>query len=148
MNTDPISYNESNKTNAVAYNRFSHTEFNQLQQASTTAKDRANKAMTLLRYLTAKFHMPQVSLTVTDRPRPQRNRGQLHGTYCPQTRTIKIYNTTAKTLKPISIGAFIDTLLHEFMHHYDHTYLKLNTSPHTAGFYKRISDLHHKLKNT
>lgn len=147
MNTDPISYDKSNKVEQVHYTRLSHTEFKQLQQADTTARDRAYKAMTLLRYLTAKFNMPPVSLTVTNRPRPQRNRGQLHGTYCPQTRTIKIYNTTAKTLKPISIGAFIDTLLHEFMHHYDHTYLKLHTSPHTAGFYKRISDIKAKLSS-
>lgn len=147
MNTDPISYDKSNKVEQVHYTRLSHTEFTTLTNASETPKDRAKKAKSLLDYLTAKYNIPQCALTITTRTRPCRGRGQLHGTYAPLTHTIKIYNTTAKTLKPISIGAFIDTLLHEFMHHYDHTYLKLHTSPHTAGFYKRISDLKAKLSS-
>lgn len=147
MNTDPISYDKSNKVEQVHFTRLSHTEYNTLLKATDTTKDRAKKAKSLLDYLTAKYNIPQCALTITTRPRPCRGRGQLHGTYCPQTHTIKIYNTTAKTLKPISIGTFIDTLLHEFMHHYDHTYLKLHTSPHTAGFYKRISDLKAKLSS-
>ena len=58
---------------------------------------------------------------------------------------ITIYNKTAVKGDVISIKAFYDTLLHEFIHHYDYEVLKLDRSIHSAGFYKRISDLKNKL---
>ena len=47
----------------------------------------------------------------------------------------------------MSIKSFADTLLHEFTHHYDTRYLKIE-SRHTAGFYKRISSLKGNLSDT
>ena len=35
--------------------------------------------------------------------------------------------------------------LHEFMHHYDHYYLRLPDSVHCKGFESRIRDLRRKL---
>ena len=52
--------------------------------------------------------------------------------------TSVIYNTTTKTKKTIAIKTFYETLLHEFIHHYDIVGLKLGDSLHTSGFYKRI----------
>jgi len=36
---------------------------------------------------------------------------------------------------------FLETLLHEWVHHYDFTGLQLDRSPHTSGFFNRIHDL-------
>ena len=36
---------------------------------------------------------------------------------------------------------FLETLLHEWVHHYDFTGLELDRSPHTSGFFNRIRDL-------
>lgn len=85
---------------------------------------------------------------ITERPRKSFQRGNVSGqTYGfyrhsgnPSGDTIVIYNTTAKTGKAVSAKSFADTLLHEFTHHYDTRYLKID-SRHTAGFYKRISSL-------
>ncbi|HHT9137507.1 MAG TPA: hypothetical protein ACFYEK_09730 [Candidatus Wunengus sp. YC60] len=40
---------------------------------------------------------------------------------------------------------FLDTLVHEFMHHYDYEVLKFPTSLRTAGFYYRLGDVMKKL---
>jgi len=36
---------------------------------------------------------------------------------------------------------FLETLLHEWVHHYDFTGLQLDRSLHTSGFFARIRDL-------
>jgi len=46
---------------------------------------------------------------------------------------------------PCEIKTFINTLLHEFMHHYDYYYLRLPDSVHCKGFEARIRDLRKKL---
>ena len=40
---------------------------------------------------------------------------------------------------------FLDTLVHEFMHHYDYEILKFSTNLRTAGFYYRLGDVVKKL---
>lgn len=65
--------------------------------------------------------------------------------YTVQTQVITLYNLTAIKKHVVSIKVMAATLLHEFIHHYDMTFLKLSDSPHTSGFYKRIADLENKL---
>ncbi len=40
---------------------------------------------------------------------------------------------------------FLDTLVHEFLHHYDYDVLTFPKSLHTAGFYYRLGDVMKKL---
>ena len=70
---------------------------------------------------------------------------KVYGRYMINLNTIEIFNLTAMTKKPVAIKTMYDTLLHEFMHHYDFTKLKLSESLHTKGFAMRISDLKKKL---
>ena len=95
--------------------------------------------------------MPRVSVVVTDRAQPHstNSRGSLHsktlGNYAPLSMVITLFNKTAVKRQIVAIKTLADTLLHEFIHHYDYTRLNLGASPHTAGFYKRIGDLKTKL---
>ena len=63
-----------------------------------------------------------------------------YGYYKPGAKYIYINNRTAVRGQILAPKTFLDTLLHEWMHHYDHEKLGLN-SIHTAGFYARLRDL-------
>ena len=67
------------------------------------------------------------------------------GNYAPLSMVITLFNKTAVKRQIVAIKTLADTLLHEFIHHYDYTRLNLGASPHTAGFYRRIGDLKTKL---
>jgi len=63
-----------------------------------------------------------------------------YGYYRPKENYIYIYNRTAVQGKTLAPKTFLDTLLHEWLHHYDFKKLNLN-SIHSAGFYKRLGHL-------
>ncbi len=63
-----------------------------------------------------------------------------YGSYRPRSRYIYIQNLTAVRGQPLAPRAFLETLLHEWTHHYDTVTLGLN-SIHTSGFYARLKDL-------
>lgn len=67
-----------------------------------------------------------------------------YGYYRPGSKYIYINNRTAVRGQILAPKTFLDTLLHEWLHHYDHCKLGLN-SIHTAGFYARLKDLKTKL---
>lgn len=67
-----------------------------------------------------------------------------YGFYRPVTCYIYITNRTAVRAQILAPKTFLDTLLHEWVHHYDTCRLKLN-SIHTKGFYARLNDLKGKL---
>ena len=54
---------------------------------------------------------------------------------------IRVYHRTAVRQQVISSKVFLNTVLHEWMHHFDFAGLKLERSPHTAGFFARLRDL-------
>jgi hypothetical protein len=54
---------------------------------------------------------------------------------------IRIYHRTAVRQQVISAKVFLNTLLHEWVHHFDFAGLRLARSPHTAGFYARLRAL-------
>ena len=139
-------YNKSNEEDSVRLNRFSKSY--SLKLLSCGDCYRFINSQSLIDYLCKKFNIPNVVVYVCNRKRP-RNRGcEIHGKYTRRkgdSPQITIYNKTAVKGDVISIKAFYDTLLHEFIHHYDYEVLKLDRSIHSAGFYKRISDLKNKL---
>lgn len=148
-NTSETAYKKSNEITEVALKKFSKKEYAQLLGDSNRQKD----AQALINYLCGKFHIPSIPVVVLNKPQPHAtgNDGNLRrktlGVYSSGFfgQRITMYNLTAVKQKEVAIKTFAGTLLHEFMHHYDMTYLKLGCSPHTAGFYKRISDLEKKL---
>src|SRR2546425_450089 len=94
--------------------------------------------------------LPPCKLTVADRPQRHRKReGRLemktYGYYrCDwdageaRRGSIRIYNLTAIRQQILSPKVFLETLLHEWVHHYDFAGLRLDRSPHTSGFFARI----------
>lgn len=145
-------YKKSNKKTTVSLNKFKTVFFDRL----LTDKSRRADAQTLVTYLSDKFRIAPPVVCVVESRQPHQTgysewTGRSHlknktmGLYNHANATIYIYNRTAIKGEEVSIKAFADTLLHEFMHHYDYYVLKLPKSLHTAGFYKRISDLKTKL---
>ena len=144
-------YEKSNRITEVKLSRFSKKEYQSLLNASESTKERQKAAQMLCDYLCSKFNMPKSTVKVVNRSQPHRTgcSGRLQsktlGTYTVQTQVITLYNLTAIKKHVVSIKVMAATLLHEFIHHYDMTFLKLSDSPHTSGFYKRIADLENKL---
>lgn len=54
---------------------------------------------------------------------------------------IRVYHRTAVRQQVISPKVFLNTLLHEWVHHYDFAGLRLPRSPHTTGFHARLRAL-------
>lgn len=144
MKTD--TYTMSNREVAVALNRFSKKEYKSLLESSESRIERQKNAQELIDYLCEKFKIAKAKVVVTERSQPQRRTAKILGTYTPVRELITIYNKTAVKKQTVSIKTFANTLIHEFMHHYDLTYLNMKETLHTAGFYKRISDLETKLR--
>lgn len=67
-----------------------------------------------------------------------------YGYYRPKTKYIYITNKTAIRGQTLAPKTFLNTLLHEWMHHYDFCKLGLN-SIHTRGFYMRLKSLQEEL---
>jgi hypothetical protein len=118
----------------------------------TTAAGRQARGQALLDVLDAAAGLPPCKLTVAERPQRHRSRdGRLelktYGYYriawesSPRVGTIRIYNLTAIRKQVLAPRVFLETLLHEWVHHYDFTGLQLDRSPHTSGFFNRIRDL-------
>ena len=63
-----------------------------------------------------------------------------YGYYKPETNYIYIQNRTPARGQLLAAKTFIDTVIHEWLHHYDTHKLKLN-SIHTTGFYTRLKNL-------
>ena len=151
MATSPV-YEKSNAIESVEYSRFNKSYATRVINTSG-AKNRQRVGQSLIDYLCEKYKIQRIPLIVTERPRAQRvtSRGKAttYGFYKhvgSHGVSITIYNTTPSTHKEVGAKTFLNTLLHEFCHHYDIAYLKFDDSPHTAGFYKRISDLSAKLQ--
>lgn len=121
-NNGNAAYTKSNEITSVSLNRFRKTEYNKL----LSDKNRQKDAQTLMDYLCGKFNIPKVRVIVTNTPQPHSTglNGNLTkktlGTYKPYSHIITIYNTTAVKKQEISIKVFTETLLHEFIHHYDY----------------------------
>lgn len=68
-----------------------------------------------------------------------------YGVYKVSSKAITIHHRTAARGQILAAKSYLDTLLHEWLHHYDFKKLKLN-SIHSRGFYMRLNDLKSKLQ--
>ena len=108
---------KSNKYLTVDYSDFSHEEYQSLLHSGSKVEPRKKASQNLLDYLCDKGGKKEITLW--------------------NNRHYKV---------PCDIRTFINTLLHEFMHHYDYYYLRLPDSVHCKGFESRIRDLRSKLQ--
>ncbi len=69
---------------------------------------------------------------------------KLYGT-CDRDGTITLAFRTAVRRQVFAFRTFLNTAVHEFMHHYDARRLRLAASFHTGGFYRRVRDLYGRL---
>jgi hypothetical protein len=112
--------------------------------------ERRKLGQLLLDELDALARLPYCELVVADRAQVHAHNGQrlqskTYGYYrCTfadgqiKTARIRIYHRTAVRQQVITPKVFLNTLLHEWTHHYDFAGLRLPRSPHTAGFYTRL----------
>ena len=80
--------------------------------------------------------------------RPTLRQAELHGLYTrdgKHTPRIRVWMRTVHYKRVVAFRTFLRTLLHEVCHHLDYTYLKLEDSFHTEGFFKRESSLFYQL---
>lgn len=143
-------YEKSNSIEKVRLNSFNKSYYGKLIKCKDSAKERQIASQELINYLCDKFKIKRIPVYVKDWSQPHRvnengkMKSKTFGRYWVHNR-IEIWNKTAIKSQVISINVFADTLIHEFIHHYDTYVLGIN-SIHSAGFYKRISDLVNKLK--
>lgn len=144
-------YEISNNITEVSLKRFRSDYSRDFLNCGTTIKERQKAAQSLLNYLCEKFKIVPCVVEVKNKAqlhstRNGKLRSKTYGRYYPSYQYIEIFNLTAARKQPVAISVMYDTLLHEFMHHYDIEKLNLPETLHTAGFYKRISDLKNKLQ--
>jgi hypothetical protein len=125
----------------------------QLVSAGEDAHERRRLGQLLLGELCAGAGVGQVELVVADRPQVHQHDGRrlqsrTYGYYrCwfeegeVSRARIRIYHRTAVRGQVVAAKVFLNTLLHEWVHHFDFTALRLARSPHTAGFYSRLRAL-------
>lgn len=146
------------KTNYLISNKITKIKFPISAEAKNTAakilqkdtdKERQKLGDELLDELADLAQIDIVKLKISEEKQYHKKRGgrlvfKRYGYYKPGEKYIHINNRTAVRGKILSSKTFLDTLLHEWMHHYDFCKLGLN-SIHTTGFYKRLGDLKEKL---
>ena len=116
---------------------------------SSTEEDRQKLGDRLLDELADLARIDIVKLKISSvNQSHRRHKGRIvakqYGYYKPGTHYIYITNRTAARGQFLAPKTFFDTLLHEWMHHYDFNKLKIN-SIHSSGFYARLKDLKTKL---
>jgi len=117
---------------------------------SQRASEREALGQRLLTAICRRFRIPPVRLRVIETPQPHTLRrgklaAKLYGVYHFEEQLIQIAHFTAVREKVVASKTFLDTLLHEFMHHLDRKLYRLPNTPHSPGFYSRIEDLKAKL---
>lgn len=116
---------------------------------AVNAADRQRLGEALLDALADAAQIDICALKVSDTRQSHRRVGgrtvfKQYGYYRPQSKYIYIQNRTAVRGQILAPKSFLETLLHEWLHHYDYQVLKLQ-SIHTAGFYARLRDLKQRL---
>lgn len=144
-------YDKSNRITAVKITA-SHEALRltrKLLSDENSAAQRQSLGEALLDELSDAAQIDIIKLKITDANQYHRKRDgkvvlKKYGVYYPKTKLISIANRTAVRGQVLASKTFLDTLLHEWLHHYDFCRLKLN-SLHTKGFYLRLKDLKKRL---
>jgi hypothetical protein len=105
-------------------------------------------AQRLVDHLCSEFVLGGKSVVLLDEPRPHRRRRgrvvfELHGR-CRREGQIEVFVRTAVQRRPVALKSLLDTLLHEFIHHYD--FDAFGASVHCSGFYERLGQLYRPLR--
>lgn len=146
-------YKISNDNPQVRLNKFSGTYYKMFMECGTNYESRNKVGQKVLDYLCDKFGIERVKLSVYNTPQLHHDwpnglmKDKTLGRYLVGRNKIEMWNLTAKAKKEVASKTFWETLLHEFMHHYDYKVLKMSKSLHCTGFYKRITDLKTKMNN-
>ena len=80
--------------------------------------------------------------------RPSSSAEELQGLYERtegETPVLTVWMKTAAKGQVVAFKSFIRTVLHELCHHLDYTYLNLDDSLHTEGFFRRESSLYKQI---
>ncbi|MGH7685417.1 MAG: hypothetical protein ACREN2_01155 [Candidatus Dormibacteria bacterium] len=121
--------------------------------AGDDATERKRLAQLLVNELDDLAALPPCQVAVADRPQVHQHDGRrlqskTYGYYQCTAKDgevcgarIRIYHRTAVRQQVISPKVFLNTLLHEWVHHFDFSGLRLARSPHTSGFYARLRAL-------
>jgi hypothetical protein len=122
--------------------------------AGDGAAERERIAQHLVDELNREAGLPPCQVVVPDRPQVHRHDGRrlqskTYGYYSYRLGAqggvtwarIRIYHRTAVRQRVISAKVFLNTLLHEWLHHYDFHGLRLPRSYHTSGFFARLRAL-------
>jgi hypothetical protein len=95
------------------------------------------------------FGLPTKRVFLRDRPRPhRRSQGrvvyEVHGE-CDPDGPMEIYTRTAAYARPVALKSLLDTLLHEWIHHYDFT--RFGDSLHCDGFFERLAQVYRPMRD-
>lgn len=136
---------KSNKYLTVDYSDFSHEEYQALLHSGSKVEPRKKASQNLLDYLCDKYGIPRCTMYILNTSYDPIFGFTNMGLYERGKKEITLWNNRHYKV-PCDIRTFINTLLHEFMHHYDYYYLRLPDSVHCKGFESRIRDLRSKLQ--
>jgi hypothetical protein len=105
-------------------------------------------AQGLVDVLCDEFVLAHKKVELRDEPRPHRRRAgrivfELHG-QCRMRGSIEVFVRTAAQQRPVALKSLLETLVHEFVHHYD--FDAFGASVHCSGFYERLGQLYRPLK--
>lgn len=137
---------KSNKYLTVDYSDFSHEEYLALLHSGSKVEPRKKASQILLDYLCDKYGIPRCTMYILNTSYDPIFGFTNMGLYEGGKKEITLWNNRHYKV-PCDIRTFINTLLHEFMHHYDYYYLRLSDSVHCKGFESRIRDLRSKLQS-
>lgn len=148
---DTPDFLRSNKFPALEYQpKTQERELTGKLIASTSAKEREALGQNLLDEICRSLKIPRARLRVFEERQPHKLRGgklayKLYGLYRCESAVIEIANLTSIRKQVVAGKTFLDTLIHELMHHIDRKFLRIPSTPHSPGFYARIEDLKTKL---
>ncbi|MCY3825005.1 MAG: hypothetical protein OXG62_14195 [Nitrospinae bacterium] len=148
---DTPDFTRSNKIPALEYQPASRErELTGKLIASTSAKEREALGQKLLDNICRSLKISPAHLRVFAERQPHKLRGgklayKLYGVYRCDSAVIEIANLTSIRKQVVAGKTFLDTLIHELMHHIDRKLLRIPSTPHSPGFYARIEDLKTKL---
>ena len=148
---DTPDFTRSNKLPALKYQPTSQErELTGKLIASASAHEREALGQKLLDNICRALKISRTRLRVSDERQPHKLRGgklayKLYGVYYCENAVIEIANLTSIREQVVAGKTFLDTLIHELMHHIDRKFLRIPSTPHSPGFYARIEDLKAKL---
>ena len=140
-----VNIKKSNKYLTVDLTDFSHDEYRRLLHSGSKVEPRREASQELINSLCDKYRIPRCPVYVHNTTYDPKFGFTCMGLYEGANKGITLWNNRHYQV-PCNIKTFINTLLHEFMHHYDYYYLRLPDSVHCKGFEARIRDLRKKLQ--